>query len=111
MAFTAAMNGSNMAQAQYTGPSEKKITSVSDAIEHGKDDSYIQLEGKILRQVGGEKYIFADETGEIRVEIDNDVFSVPVNEDTMVQIRGEFEKDFLQSPEIDVDAIIVKTGE
>lgn len=95
-------------QAQYTGPSSNQITTVAEALKNAKDNSYLQLQGKILKKVGNEKYIFADKSGEIRVEIDNKVFSVPVDEKTTVEIRGEFEKDFLQSPEIDVDSIVVK---
>lgn len=95
------------ALAQYTGPSSAKVTTVADALKDAKDGVYVQLQGKVVRQVGDEKYIFADKTGEIRVEIDAKDFKAPVNAETVVEIRGEIEKDFLQSPEIDVDSLVV----
>jgi uncharacterized protein (TIGR00156 family) len=96
-----------IANAQYTGPSEKEMTTVADVLANAKDDTYVQLKGKITQQVGKEKYIFVDSSGEIRVEIDNEVFTVPVDDKTNVEIRGEFEKDFMESPEIDVDSVII----
>lgn len=98
------------AHAQYTGPSSAKVNTVADVLKTAKDGTYIQLQGKITQQVGEEKYTFADKTGEIRVEIDKKDFTAKVDAETLVEIRGEFEKDFLQSPEIDVDSLVVVTN-
>ncbi|MBM3617944.1 MAG: NirD/YgiW/YdeI family stress tolerance protein [Alphaproteobacteria bacterium] len=95
------------AHAQYTGPSSVKTNTVADVLKTAKDDTYVQLQGHIIAQVGEEKYTFKDKTGEIRVEIDKKDFTAKVDDKTLVEIRGEFEKDFLQSPEIDVDSIVV----
>lgn len=65
-------------------------------------------EGRILRQVGKEKYLFSDGQSDIRVEIDaKDFPNVRVDENTRLRIRGEVEKDVLESPEIDVDRVEV----
>ena len=64
------------------------------------------LRGYLVKQVGTKKYMFSDGTGEIRVEIDFEDFrGLIVDAKTRVEIRGEVEKDFLESPEIDVDVI------
>ena len=97
------------ASAQYTGPSSSNMNTVSDVLADPRDDAYVQLQGTINEQVGEEKYIFADATGEIRVEIDNDRFTSPVTENSVVEIRGEVEKDFMESPEIDVESLSVIT--
>ncbi|MAI90338.1 YgiW/YdeI family stress tolerance OB fold protein [Ponticaulis sp.] len=97
------------ASAQYTGPSSSNMNTVSDVLADPRDDAYVQLQGTINEQVGDEKYIFADATGEIRVEIDNDRFTSPVTENSVVEIRGEVEKDFMESPEIDVESLSVIT--
>lgn len=95
------------AQAQYSGPSSAKVNTVADVLKDPADGVYVQLRGKVIRQVGDEKFIFADSTGEIRVEIDKKDFKAPVSEKTVVEIRGEIEKDFMESPEIDVDSLVV----
>lgn len=70
------------------------------------------LRGKLLRQTGDEKFVFSDGSGEIRVEIDDDLFrklGSKVSEHTVVEIRGEVDKDPLRKPEIDVERIVTVT--
>lgn len=96
--------------AQYTGPSaDPAYKSVADVLKNPVDDKEVLLTGKILRKVSNEKYIFSDGKDEIRVEIDNEILPVTAIDDkTTVEIRGEIEKDFMESPEIDVDTITIK---
>lgn len=98
-----------IAHAQYVGPSNTPVyKTIAEVLKHGTDDTSVQLEGYLVKKVGREKYLFSDGSSEIRVEIDDKQFpTTAVNEKTRVQIRGEFEKDFLQSPEIDVDQLTV----
>lgn len=100
---------SPLASAQYVGPSTAPTyQSVADVLKNPIDDAPVVLSGHIIKQVGRKKYTFSDGTAEIRVEIDQKHFpSTPINEKTQVQIRGEVEKDFLQSPEIDVDHLAI----
>lgn len=98
-------------QAQFVGPSSssrQQPRNVADILRNPIDDQQVVLRGRITQQVGKKKYIFADDTGEIRVEISPKKFpSRPIDDKTLVEIRGEVEKDFLQSPEIDVDSLII----
>lgn len=98
-----------IAQAQYVGPStEKTPQSVADILKSPVDDQDVVLRGVLLKKVGKEKYIFSDGTDEIRVEIEAEDFPAQkIDAKTRVEIRGEVEKDFLQSPEIDVKAITI----
>ncbi len=93
--------------AGYTGPSaHKTIGSVADILKNPIDDQPVVLRGYLTKQVGKEKYMFSDGTGEIRVEIDaKDFRGLTVDDKTRVEIIGEVEKDFFMSPEIDVDFI------
>jgi uncharacterized protein (TIGR00156 family) len=97
------------AQAQYTGPSAQvTANSVADILKNPVDDQPVMLRGFLVRQVGNEKYMFSDGTGEIRVDIDAKRFAgQQIDAKTKVEIRGEVEKDFLQSPEVDVDTILI----
>lgn len=90
----------------YKGPSVAK-TSVAEALKL-RDDSAVVLEGKIVKSLGGEKYMFADDSGSITIEIDNEDWNgVSVDENDMVVIKGEIDKD-LMSVEVDVDSVAKK---
>jgi len=94
-------------QAQYTGPSTHHApATVAEILKNPVDDQDVVLRGHLLRKVGNEKYIFSDGTGEIRVEIEAEDFPPEqIDDKAQVEIRGEVEKDFLESPEIDVEVL------
>ena len=94
------------AHAQYTGPGDQNATTVESILAQPKDDQDVVLQGRILRKTGDEKYVFADGTGEIMVEIDDDELPRdPVNADTLVELRGEVDTDDDRPPKIDVDSV------
>ncbi len=102
------------AHAQYQGPGSRAaksaqqvpMASVADVKKHGRDDQRVTLTGHVAKKVGWEKYLFRDASGEIRIEIDDDVMPTePFDDKTKVEIFGEVEKDFLRSVEIDVKAV------
>lgn len=97
------------ASAQYAGPgASPAIANIKEVLSSAPDNARVELVGYVTRQVGKEKYIFNDGTGEIRVEIEAEDFpKVRIDEKTKLRIGGEVEKEFLQSPEIDVDHITV----
>lgn len=102
------------AHAQYQGPGSRAarstpqgpVATVADVLKRGRDDQRVSLTGNVIRKVGWEKYLFRDASGEIRIEIDDDVMPTePFDDKTKVEIVGEVERDFLRSVEIDVKAI------
>lgn len=95
--------------AQYSGPGAAQVyRSVSEALRAAPDDARVELEGFIVRQVAKEKYIFSDGQSQIRIEIDAEDFpKARIDDKTRVRIRGEVERDFMESPEIDVDRVEV----
>jgi len=97
------------AVAQYSGPGASPVfTNVTDVIASAKDDSLVELDGYIIKQLTKDKFLFSDGKAQIRVEIDQEIFPrQAINERTRVRIRGEVEKDFLESPEIDVSSVEV----
>ena len=66
------------------------------------------LEGKIKSQIKSDKYEFIDKNGDvIVVEIDNNKWgNATANEDTLLRIRGEVDKE-LTKTKIDVDSVEV----
>lgn len=97
------------ASAQFVGPgAQDSPATVQSVLDDPQDDQTVTLRGRILEQVGDEKYAFTDETGQIRVEIDDEVFPRrQITPETEVEIYGEVEDDFLQDPEIDVERLTV----
>jgi uncharacterized protein (TIGR00156 family) len=91
------------AQEGYTGPG-LELVSVEGA-KKLKDDSPVILRGKIERFLGDEKYLFADESGNITIEIDDRLWKgLSVNQNDVVEITGEIDKDFI-TVEIEVRSI------
>lgn len=96
--------------AQYVGPSShSSYKSISDVLKNPVDDREVIIEGTLSRKIGKNKYIFSDGVAEIRVEIDSKHFPAltQVNEKTRVKLHGEIERDFMESPEIDVKLLTV----
>lgn len=85
----------------------ENVISVKDALKLN-DDAKVVLEGKIKSHIKSDKYEFADKNGDvIVVEIDNNKWgNVTANEDTLLRIRGEVDKD-LTKTKIDVDSVEV----
>ena len=106
LALALAAGSAGIASAQYVGPSNVRLTTVAEVLKTGADDQHVVLRGKLLKKVGSEKYDFSDGTGTIRVEIDKKIFPrEPIDDKTQLELQGEVEKDFMNSPEIDVDSI------
>jgi len=104
------------AMAQFTGPSdvaqaqsrEYPPTTVREIKADPKDDMKATLEGRILRKVADEEYLFSDDTGEIRVEIDDDDFPrQPVSETTRVRLEGEVDTHRYKEVDFDVDRMTI----
>ncbi|MCC6713743.1 MAG: NirD/YgiW/YdeI family stress tolerance protein [Gammaproteobacteria bacterium] len=97
------------AAAQYLGPgAQSAANNVKAVLDNPVDDQYVVLRGNLTSQVTREKYMFTDGSGQIRVEIDEDVFPRHrIGPETVVEIYGEVENDFMQSPEIDVDRVVI----
>lgn len=89
------------AEAQYSGDSQ--VHTIAEIMEM-PDDTHVIAEGYITRRVGDEEYMFEDDSGEIQIEIDDDLWrGREVDGETRVRIFGELEKRWLRSSEIEVD--------
>ena len=96
--------GEKAAKGGFTGGSKAEVTTVAQALKM-KDDAKAVLRGNIIKQVGHEKYLFKDATGEIVIEIDDDDWGgVTVGPQDTVELIGEVDKDF-NKIEFDVDIV------
>ena len=88
----------------FTGPGPGLVT-VAQA-KSMADDAKVALKGYIIQSLGGEKYIFKDDSGTITVEIDDeDWMGLTVGPSDLVEIQGEVDKEWTKV-EIDVDRIV-----
>jgi uncharacterized protein (TIGR00156 family) len=100
------------ASADYRGPRAAPDTNVGQILQNPKDDLDVVLQGRIVRQVRSERYVFTDGTGEIEIKIDDKRFPAePIDDKIRVEITGEIEKDFRKPAHIDVDAVRVLGNE
>ena len=85
----------------------ENVISVKEALKLN-DDVKVEFEGKIKSHIKSDKYEFTDKNGDtIIIEIgDKKWGNVTANEDTLLRIRGEVDKD-LTKTKIDVDSVEV----
>ncbi len=101
--FTGPANTNSQQQGGFNGP-DVATTTVEQA-KSMRDDSWVVLEGNLVRKVGDELYEFRDRSGTINVEIDDkDWRGLTVNPQDKVRLEGEVDKDW-NSVEIDVKRI------
>ena len=81
------------------------ITTVNQ-VENLPDETYVTMQGNITSQVGHEKYMFKDETGTLKIEIDDDDWhGLTVSAEDKIQIQGEVDKSWTKPTKIEVDSI------
>jgi len=87
---------------------DKKITTVQE-IANLRDDTPVILQGNIINTIGHERYTFADATGQITVEIDNEDWKgIDVTPETNVEIYGEVDKGLFKKTKVEVDSIKIR---
>lgn len=103
---------SKAAPAGYAGPSTVPMMTAKDLLASGKDDQYVKLKGKLLNHKGGEEYEFADQSGKMTVEIDAKRFpeGAKIDQNTLVELIGEFDKETFGESTLDVKQIRVVTN-
>lgn len=87
-----------------SGSPASGVTRAAD-IPQAIEESAVVLEGCLGRQVGEERYVFQDDSGEVEVEMDADlVRESPVAPGIRVRVRGVVEKDG-RTPHVEAEAV------
>lgn len=102
----AGFNGGNQAQmGGFSGGNAAQISTVAQALNAAYDDMPIQLTGKIINQISGDKFVFQDKTGQITIEIDDDhdVWQGQnVSPNDTITIYGKVDKETFKPNKVDV---------
>lgn len=96
-------------RAEYTGPSAVPASTVKALQQNGRDNQSAVLRGRIIRHLQDDKYIFADDTGQMQVEIDAKQWPAQrkIDGTTVVELVGEYDKNVIEVSYFDVDEIRV----
>lgn len=101
-----AAQANNMENDEYNGwfnGSGPVDHTVSEIKEDAAPFQLVELDGNLVRVIAGETYVFQDKTGEVVVNIPNEVFvGQVVNANTPVKIQGEVRPDMAQPDTVDV---------
>lgn len=90
--------------AGYNGPGAQQSNTVAAALE-AADETPVVLEGRLLRQIRGEHYEFADASGSIEVEIDHeDLPAQTIDQNSRVRLFGEVDRELLKRS-VDVERV------
>ncbi len=91
--------------AGFSGSSDAK-KNVAAQIAQMPDETPVILEGYIEKHLGGEDYLFKDDSGSVKVEIDNKKWGgQTVTPQDKVEIRGEVDTHRFKPEDIEVDSI------
>ncbi len=97
-------NGNHQANSGGFVSQSTSVTSVSN-VDNRPNDSTIIIEGFIVRNITHNVYEFKDDSGSIRVKIDNDKWNgLNISSDTKIRIEGRVDNHLVQD-EINVDKI------
>ena len=90
----------------YMGPVE--VVTVESLLQNSSmfTEEDVIVEGKLVRQINKDTFIFSDGKAEIQVELDDDIrLDSPLDNNTQVRLFGEFEGG--KTPEIEVEHLQV----
>lgn len=79
--------------------------SVKEAL-NARDDTRVILQGKIIREIKHEKYLFSDGKSDIIAEIDDEIWlGLTVTPNDLIEIEGYIDNDVFERTEIEVKQI------
>jgi uncharacterized protein (TIGR00156 family) len=94
------------AQSQDQSSSTESAWSVKRVLAEAKDDQRVTVRGKVVRTLGDEDFILTDDTGEIRIEVDDDQTKQKLQVGANVEVHGEADRDTSEPTEIEAERVV-----
>lgn len=82
-----------------------ELNTIQAVKSDARDDQYVTLRGRLVDYLGHDHYEFADNTGTIEVELDDDYDWSFISKGELIEIYGQVDKDFF-STSIDVRSAV-----
>jgi uncharacterized protein (TIGR00156 family) len=82
----------------------KPLSKISD-VQNMADDTVVYVQGYIVQNLGGEMYVFQDDTGKINVEIDDDMIGNSISPDTVVWLAATVDNENGEPVTLEVEEI------
>ncbi|ABV89422.1 NirD/YgiW/YdeI family stress tolerance protein [Shewanella pealeana] len=93
------------AMAAYNGPGVASHVNTAADAANAKDDTPVELTGYLVQSLGDENYLFRDESGDIKVEIDNRLMrDIEITGESKVKLVGQVDDEW-QGIEIEIDSL------
>ena len=81
------------------------VVSVSQALK-SSNKTPVVLEGNFIRQIDDDEFIFTDKTGQVRVDVDDNVMmqyaNAQITPTTLIRIQGSVDKELMEETKVDV---------
>ena len=85
---------------------ENVVIETVENVKTKADETFVYMQGQIVKALGDDKYAFTDKTGEIVLEIDNDEFDgVTVAAGEFIEVSGEVDKEMMKPAKVEVKTI------
>ena len=96
LAFGAtAFAGSDLTNGAPQGFEQTALGTVAAVKKDARDDQWVTLRGRLVDYLGHDKYEFADSTGSIEVELDDDRDWSYISKGELIELSGKVDKDLL----------------
>lgn len=83
-------------------------TPIQAVLAQAKDDQHVVIRGQVQSRLDDHRYVVADNTGSIRVAIDDDVARrAAIGVGSRVEVSGEIDTNFFHDPTIRADRVAV----
>lgn len=79
------------------GFDQPNIDTVAAVSKNARDDQFVCLHGRLINYLGHEHYEFADNTGTIEVELDEDRDWFFISKGELIEIVGKVDRDFFST--------------
>ena len=93
-------------RADFIDSSKKETIITTAEAKNAADDSWVTLKGQIVKKLGGDDFLFKDETGEIKIDVSKNAWkNQDITPDMTIIISGKVDQDDYDTVEIDVKNI------
>lgn len=106
--FTIAVLSLLLAACKTTADAPVTATPIQAVLAQGKDDQRVVVRGQVLRRLSDERFEVGDNTGSIRVHIEDEaVRRAGIGVGSQVEVAGEVDTNMFKDPTIKAERVVL----